>query len=166
MCRARQDEESDGGGGAAHGRDVQRAYPTGAAADAPVALTVAMASAFGAERRVTPATFQTPCQGALNVGETSPTAMLRARSSRPRATVSPIGVGLITIRMEVRRDGGPSHEVEFLVDSGATLSVLPWKVWRSLGLRPKRAMRFALADGRTIRRRISECRFCFEASMP
>jgi clan AA aspartic protease len=70
-------------------------------------------------------------------------------------------MGLITIRMEVRRDGGPSNEVEFLVDSGATLSVLPWKVWRALGLRPKRAMRFALADGRTIRRRISECRFCY-----
>jgi aspartyl protease family protein len=71
-------------------------------------------------------------------------------------------VGVVTIRMEVRRDGGPSREVEFLVDSGATLSVLPWTVWRALGLRPKRVMRFALADGRTIRRRTSECRFCYE----
>ena len=88
--------------------------------------------------------------------------MLRARLSRPRATVKVLDVGLVTIRMEVRRDGGSSHEVEFLVDSGATLSVLPWKVWRALGLRPKRAMRFALADGRTIRRRISECRFSYQ----
>jgi clan AA aspartic protease len=64
--------------------------------------------------------------------------------------------------MEVRRDGGRSLEVEFLVDSGATLSVLPRTVWRTLGLRAKRAMRFALADGRTIRRSISECRFCYQ----
>jgi predicted aspartyl protease len=42
-------------------------------------------------------------------------------------------MGVVTIRMEVRRDGGPSREVEFLVDSGATLSVLPWTVWRALG---------------------------------
>jgi predicted aspartyl protease len=64
--------------------------------------------------------------------------------------------------MEVRRDGGPSREAESLVDSGATLSVLSWTVWRALGLRPKRVMRFALADGRAIRRRTSECRFCYE----
>jgi aspartyl protease family protein len=73
-----------------------------------------------------------------------------------------LDVGLITIRMQVRRDGGSSREVEFLVDSGATLTVLPRDVWRALGLHPKRAMRFALADGRTIRRRVSECRFCYQ----
>ena len=38
------------------------------------------------------------------------------------------------------------------------LSVLPRAVWKRLGLRPKRAMRFELADGTEIRRQLSECR--------
>ena len=88
--------------------------------------------------------------------------MLRARLSRPRTKLTVVGVGLVTIRMELRPDRGPSHEVEFLVDSGATLSVVPWNVWRALDFRPKRVMRFALADGRTIRRRVSECRFVYQ----
>jgi clan AA aspartic protease len=73
----------------------------------------------------------------------------------------PHPMGLIHAEVEVRREGGPSRTVRFLVDSGASLSVLPWSVWHALGLKPLRAMRFSLADGRTMRRRISDCRFRF-----
>ncbi len=59
------------------------------------------------------------------------------------------------------REGGPSRKVEFLVDSGATLTVMPWPVWHALGLEPLRTMRFRLADGRVMHRRISDCRFRF-----
>ncbi len=70
-------------------------------------------------------------------------------------------MGLIHADVQVRREGGPSRTVRFLVDSGASLSVLPWSVWHALGLKPLRTMRFELADGRTMRRRVSACWFRF-----
>jgi predicted aspartyl protease len=54
---------------------------------------------------------------------------------------------------------GPAGErgVRFLIDSGAVYSLLPDDVWRAIGLAPRREMDFALADGTTIRRPVSEC---------
>jgi clan AA aspartic protease len=54
---------------------------------------------------------------------------------------------------------GPTGEqtVRFLIDSGAMYSLLPEPVWRAIGLAPKRETGFALADGTTIRRAVSEC---------
>jgi clan AA aspartic protease len=59
----------------------------------------------------------------------------------------------------VWRVKGPSGEVEerFLVDSGATYTVLPEEAWRSIGLKPLREHEFLLADGTVIRREVSEC---------
>ena len=54
-------------------------------------------------------------------------------------------------------NGGRREDVRFLVDSGATYSLLPERVWRNLGLEPVREMDFMLADGTTLRRAISEC---------
>ena len=73
----------------------------------------------------------------------------------------PHPMGLVYADLEVRRERGPSCNVRFLVDSGATLSVLPWQVWHTLGLKPLRAMDFTLADGTTMRRRVSGCWFRF-----
>lgn len=47
--------------------------------------------------------------------------------------------------------------VRFLVDSGATYSLLPKKDWQAIGLRPKRTISFTLADGTVIKRDVSEC---------
>ncbi len=71
-------------------------------------------------------------------------------------------MGLIYVTMTVSNGGDHEQNVEFLVDSGATLSVLPAPAWRRLGLKPKRTLRFVLADGTPIRRRVSECRFLYE----
>ena len=59
----------------------------------------------------------------------------------------------------VGRVKGPlgEEEVSFLVDSGATYTVLPERVWRSIGLKPLREHDFILADGTVIRRKVSEC---------
>jgi clan AA aspartic protease len=59
----------------------------------------------------------------------------------------------------VGRVKGPlgEEEVRFLVDSGATYTVLPEKVWTSIGLKPLREHEFTLADGTVIRRKVSEC---------
>ena len=52
---------------------------------------------------------------------------------------------------------GQQRQVNFLVDSGATYSLLPVDVWQSLGLKPKRSVTFTLADGTPIQRQVSEC---------
>jgi predicted aspartyl protease len=51
--------------------------------------------------------------------------------------------------------------VEFLVDSGATYSLLPHDIWTAIGLVPKRSGSFALGDGSRIERNISECHISF-----
>jgi aspartyl protease family protein len=78
-------------------------------------------------------------------------------------------MGLVRVEIEVSVDGGTPQGVEFLVDSGAVYSVLPHRVWRALKLEPQRILKFSLADGTTIRRGVSECRFSYqgvEASSP
>ena len=52
---------------------------------------------------------------------------------------------------------GMQATVRFLVDSGATYSLLPESVWRAIELTLKRAVSFGLADGTTIERNVSEC---------
>ncbi len=52
---------------------------------------------------------------------------------------------------------GKQATVRFLVDSGATYTLVPHDVWRELDLAPKRIARFTLADGTPIERAVSEC---------
>ncbi len=47
--------------------------------------------------------------------------------------------------------------LEFLVDSGATYTLLPFDVWQDIGLQPKRSVTFSLADGSKVERQVSEC---------
>lgn len=57
----------------------------------------------------------------------------------------------------VRGPDGRMAMVRFLVDSGATYTLLPYDVWQRLGLVSKRSMTFTLADGTLIERPVSEC---------
>jgi len=50
-----------------------------------------------------------------------------------------------------------SRSLNFLVDSGATYTLLPYDVWQAIGLLPKRSISFGLADGSRIERQVSEC---------
>ncbi len=70
-------------------------------------------------------------------------------------------MGLVSVIAKVSGPAG-SAELEFLVDSGATYSLLPEAIWKKIGLKPKREMSFSLADGSSMMRRISECLFEFE----
>jgi clan AA aspartic protease len=65
-------------------------------------------------------------------------------------------MGITYIQGQVKGPRGKEADVRFLVDSGATYSVLPKAVWEAVGLKPKRTMTFTLADGTTIERPISE----------
>ena len=59
---------------------------------------------------------------------------------------------------------GPTGQrtLEFLVDSGATYTLLPFDVWQDIGLAPKRSVTFSLADGSKIERQVSECHIALE----
>lgn len=66
-------------------------------------------------------------------------------------------MGITHVEGIVRGPAGQERGVRFLVDSGATYTVLPYDVWQALGLSPRRSATFTLADGTTLERRISEC---------
>lgn len=70
-------------------------------------------------------------------------------------------MGLTHVRAKVARPGARQRPVSarFLVDTGAVYTVLPEPLWRRLRLRPQRTAEFTLADGTTITRGVSECRF-------
>lgn len=66
-------------------------------------------------------------------------------------------MGLIYIEGIVAGTTGKQAPVRFLVDSGASYSLLPQIVWQAIELSPKRSVVFTLADGATIERQVSEC---------
>ena len=66
-------------------------------------------------------------------------------------------MGITYIEARVGNDSGKRRSVKFLVDNGATYSLLPQAAWKAIGLKPKRTQSFTLADGTTIERGISEC---------
>ena len=66
-------------------------------------------------------------------------------------------MGLTYVDGVARGPSGGEASVRFLVDSGATYSLLPTPVWEDIGLKPLREMTFTLADGTAVERRIGEC---------
>lgn len=66
-------------------------------------------------------------------------------------------MGVTSIEGVVTGPTGQTRSVGFLVDSGATYTLLAESDWRAIGLKPKRAVDFALADGSKITRNVSEC---------
>ena len=67
-------------------------------------------------------------------------------------------MGLTYIDGIVRGPGGDEEAVEFLVDSGSQFTLLPMRVWQSIGLEPTSEESFVLADGTIISRSMSDCR--------
>src|SRR5579862_1030706 len=57
------------------------------------------------------------------------------------------------------RSNGRQATLDFLVDSGATYSLIPHDAWLTLGLRPEDRQEFVLADGTAVERNLAECRF-------
>lgn len=66
-------------------------------------------------------------------------------------------MGLTYIEGDVKGAAAKPVRVRFLVDSGATYTLLPESVWKAIKLKPKRSMVFSLADGTTVERNVSEC---------
>ncbi len=66
-------------------------------------------------------------------------------------------MGITFVDGVVTGPGGRQATVRFQVDSGAMYTLLPDSVWQAIGLTPRRAQEFTLADGTGIERQISEC---------
>ncbi|MBI3128051.1 MAG: aspartyl protease family protein [Candidatus Tectomicrobia bacterium] len=66
-------------------------------------------------------------------------------------------MGLVFVEGTVSGPAGRQAALRFLVDGGATYTLLPHDAWRSIGLAPKRPIRCTLADGTAIERQVSEC---------
>ena len=65
-------------------------------------------------------------------------------------------MGITCVQGQVEGPSGKQETVKFLLDSGATYSLLPKKVWESIDLKPQRRMSFTLADGTSVDRSVSE----------
>ena len=66
-------------------------------------------------------------------------------------------MGLTYIEGTVRGAAGGEVTLDFLVDSGATYTLLPFDVWNRLSLLPKHSVWLRLADGTRVEREVSEC---------
>ena len=66
-------------------------------------------------------------------------------------------MGLTFIEGVVKGPNGKQTTARFLVDSGASYTLLSPESWKEIGLSPKRTMTFTLADGTMIERKVSEC---------
>jgi clan AA aspartic protease len=65
-------------------------------------------------------------------------------------------MGITYIEGQVIGPTGKQENVRFLIDSGATYSLLPKVIWEKIELSPKRNLSFTLADGTVIERAVSE----------
>lgn len=66
-------------------------------------------------------------------------------------------MGLTYIEGTLTGPTGKQATASFLVDSGATYTLLPEQHWKTLELQPKRKLTFTLADGTRLERDVSEC---------
>ena len=73
-----------------------------------------------------------------------------------------MGITNAILRVREHRKSEKFADIDFLVDSGAVYSLVPGKILDQLDIEPYREMSFSLADGTTIKRRISSAYFEFE----
>jgi len=66
-------------------------------------------------------------------------------------------MGITYVEGVVKGSSSKQVSVNFLVDSGASYTLLRPEQWKAIRLKPKRSMTFTLADGTMIKRNISEC---------
>lgn len=74
-----------------------------------------------------------------------------------RGGVRSYTMGVTFVEGTVTGSNGKQATVRFLVDSGATYTLLPHQDWQAIGLTPKRSVTFTLADGTSVERKVSEC---------
>lgn len=65
-------------------------------------------------------------------------------------------MGMTDVRLIIKNPRQPEkqYQGEFLVDSGATYTVVPEQILQKLGVKPQREETFVLAGGTTIKRKV------------
>ena len=73
-------------------------------------------------------------------------------------------MGMTDVKLKIINPQNPSKafESKFLVDSGATFTVVPATTLKKLGIEPDRIEEFELADGTTIKRPVGNALYEFE----
>lgn len=73
-------------------------------------------------------------------------------------------MGMTNVRLKIKNPRNPRQEYEgrFLVDSGATYTVVPGNILDGLGIKPQREEEFSLADGSTIKRKVGNALYEYE----
>lgn len=68
----------------------------------------------------------------------------------------------VRIKIKNPKDPRKIYEGEFLVDSGATFTVVPEDKLKKLGIKPQREETFVLADGSSIKRLVGSALYEFQ----
>lgn len=73
-------------------------------------------------------------------------------------------MGVTEVSLKIKNPQRPSKVFEgnFLVDSGATYTVVPATELKKLGIKPQREETFSLADGRLIKRKVGSAMYEYE----
>lgn len=73
-------------------------------------------------------------------------------------------MGMTTVTLKVKNPQDPSKVVEdaFLVDSGATYTVVPEDTLKKIGIKPAGEEQFSLADGRIIKRKVGSALYEYQ----
>ncbi len=73
-------------------------------------------------------------------------------------------MGITQVSLKVINPQNPSkiYEGKFLVDSGATYTVVPETILKNLGIKPQGEEEFSLADGRLIKRKVGSALYNYE----
>ena len=75
-----------------------------------------------------------------------------------------MGLTRLTVTVSNISDTSKSHEVRFLIDSGAVYSLVPREVLSELGIRPQHVRHFSMVDGTDITREVGFGLFTYEGS--
>lgn len=73
-------------------------------------------------------------------------------------------MGMTQVRLTVKNPSDPSkaYEGNFLVDSGATYTVMPEETLKKLGIKVAGEEEFSLADGRIIKRKVGNALYEYQ----
>lgn len=73
-------------------------------------------------------------------------------------------MGMTNVRLKIKNPQDPKKEYQgrFLVDSGATYTVVPAGILKRIGIKPQREEEFSLADGSIIKRKVGSAMYEFE----
>lgn len=75
-------------------------------------------------------------------------------------------MGMTNLKLTIKnlRDPSKTYDGMFLVDSGATYTVVPKEHLREIGVAPNREETFSLGDGTTVKRKVGDAYFEYQGN--